>query len=252
MKSSRKGKGADANFPEAATIPLAAATAAVALYRTLGLPLPWEPATERGPFIVYGGATAVGAFGIKLLKAANVHPIVAVAGRGIPFVESILDADKGDVVIDYRKGDDHVVTELRRAVGSNATKAFDAVSENGSVTNLGKVLAPGGVIATVLADFIRTCREDPGAAREAYASVGNVHTDTAAESRVGATNDDREFGKAIFKWFGEALKEGKLSGHPYEVVEGGLHGVAGALKALAAGEVSAKKLVIRIGDTKSD
>ncbi len=70
---------------EAATIPLAAMTASLALYWTLQLPQPWTPAINPNPLLVYGGSSAVGAFAIKLAIASNLHPIIAVAGAGIQY-----------------------------------------------------------------------------------------------------------------------------------------------------------------------
>ncbi|OHE99996.1 alcohol dehydrogenase [Colletotrichum orchidophilum] len=88
------------DFEEAATIPLAAMTAALALYQKLSLPLPWDPVKERLPPLLTGGVTAVGAFAIKLVILFNIHPIIAVAGNGSSYVETLVSKDKGDVVID--------------------------------------------------------------------------------------------------------------------------------------------------------
>lgn len=100
---------------EAATIPLAATTASLALYRSLALPPPWHPTTERTPLLIYGGSSAVGAFAIKLASRSNLHPIIAVAGAGAKYVSSLLDASRGDTVIDYRVGRDALEEHPRRA-----------------------------------------------------------------------------------------------------------------------------------------
>jgi NADPH2:quinone reductase len=60
-----------------------------------------------------------------------------VAGRGIDFVESIIDRSKGDTIIDYRKGDDAVIAGLKDALkGKKFQYAFDATSEHNSYTNI--------------------------------------------------------------------------------------------------------------------
>jgi NADPH:quinone reductase-like Zn-dependent oxidoreductase len=51
-------------------------TAAIALYQQHKLPLPWLPAKEKIPLIVYGGSSAVGAFAIKLAKLSKISPII--------------------------------------------------------------------------------------------------------------------------------------------------------------------------------
>ena len=106
-------------FEEAATLPLAVLTAAVGLYETrnLGLNNPWDPAIKETPLVVYGGASAVGAYAIQLAKKSNIHPIITVAGRGIPFVEGMIDRSKGDTIVDYRDGDEAVVEGIKKALG---------------------------------------------------------------------------------------------------------------------------------------
>ncbi|KAH7020464.1 chaperonin 10-like protein [Ilyonectria destructans] len=243
---------AHTSFEEAATIPLAAMTASLGLYQRLGLPLPWQPATTRLPFIVYGGASAVGAYAIKLAVLSNIHPIVAVAGNGAAFVESLLDKSKGDAVIDYRKGDDHVVEELRKAAGSDLRFAFDAVSEKGSIANLDKVLAKDGQIATVLTpDMVVGGRTDSGHTEILFTLVGTVHSDVPEEAQAaGAKLGDKEFGAVFFPFLGRGLAEGWFRGHPFEVVSHGLDGLETALGLLQGGKLSAKKAVLRIDDTK--
>ena len=131
---------------EAATLPLAAMTAALGLYQRLeGLPLPWHPTTKPTPLIIYGAATAVGAYAIKLAQLSNIHPLICIAGRGIPFVESLINPAKGDVILDYRSGDSKLVSDLKTAVdkakiGGKVQYAFDAVSEHGSSRNICQVL----------------------------------------------------------------------------------------------------------------
>jgi NADPH2:quinone reductase len=122
------------SFEEAATIPLAGMTAALGLYQRLGLPLPWLPAQEKLPLVIYGAASAVGAFAVKLARLSNIHPIICVAGRGIAYVESLIDRFLGDTIVDYRNGNEEVVNQLQNALGSNRKLgyAFDAVSDKGS------------------------------------------------------------------------------------------------------------------------
>ncbi|KAF4444399.1 quinone oxidoreductase [Fusarium albosuccineum] len=220
------------SFEEAATIPLASMTASLGLYQRLGLPLPWHPATARLPLITYGGASAVGAYAIKFAVLSNIHPIVAVAGNGASFVESLLDESKGDTVVDYRKGNEHVVQELRRAAGSDIRFAFDAVSEKNSIANLDKVLEKGGKIATVLTPgMVIGGREDSGHTETLFTLVGTVHSDVPKEAQTaGAKLGDKEFGAIFFPFLGLGLAEGWFRGHLFEVVDHSLDGVETPLK----------------------
>jgi NADPH:quinone reductase len=86
-------------------------TAALALHQHLGIPPPWRPVSQGSnyPVLIYGGASAVGAFALKLAKLSNCNPIITVAGNGIQFVESLKAAD---AIIDYRAGD--VPTQIKK------------------------------------------------------------------------------------------------------------------------------------------
>lgn len=236
------------SFEEAATIPLAAMTAAIGLFVRLGLPEPWSATEEKlkavgadGGLVVYGGASAVGAFAIKLAQKAKIHPIIAVAGRGIPYVESLLDKSKGDTAIDYRKGDDAVVKEIKAAVPSGRLLqyAYDAISEKGSFVNLARALNPnGGSLTLVL----------PG---QDYSEIpSGIHHNVTMVGTAHSHEEVRGFAFAWFRLLGQGLKEGWFSGHPYEVVPGGLAGVETAMKNLYEGKASAVKYVFRIEDTE--
>jgi len=235
------------SFEEAATIPLAAMTAVVGLHARLGLPSRWETrsaereAVKKGGIVVYGAAGAVGAFAIKLLDRADLHPIIAVAGRGIPFVETILDKTKGDVVVDYRKGDDAVVRGIADAVpkGQKLMYAFDTVSDHNSYANIFKVLDPYGHITFVLPG--KKYEGVPETVHDTITTVGSVH---------GYPDDLWDLGYAYFRLMSLGLKQGWFSGHPYEIIPGGLYGVQQGLENLRDGKNSASKYVYRIEETE--
>ncbi|EUC35381.1 hypothetical protein COCCADRAFT_3404 [Bipolaris zeicola 26-R-13] len=225
------------SFEEASTIPLAAMTSAIGLQLRLGLPDPWTPVPDgkKLPLVVYGGATAVGAFAIKIAQKANIHPIIAVAGRGISYVESLLDRSRGDTVVDYRNGDEAVVKGIRDALqGEKLTYAFDGVSEKGSYINISKVIEPNGAIALVLPSK----KEDdlPKTLTVTMTHVGSAH------------KEDADFAHVMFRWMARGLQEGWFKGHPFEVVPGGLQGVQTGLRDLKEGKASAVKYVYKIGE----
>jgi NADPH:quinone reductase-like Zn-dependent oxidoreductase len=232
----------DLSFEDAATIPLAAMTAALGMHQRLTLPDPWTPAKKATPLVVYGGASAVGAYAIKLAQLANIHPVIAVAGRGENFVEGLIDRSKGDTIIDYRKGDEAVVQGIKDALkGQELWYAFDAVSEHGSYTNIVKVLQPEGHLTTVL----------PGKKYEGVPESVKLTT-----TNVGSSHkDEKDYAYIMFRYFARGLAEGFFKPHPYEVIPGGLDGVQKGLENLRDGKASGVKYVFRIADTpgvKSD
>lgn len=219
-------------------------TAAIGLHIRMGLPEPWHPATQRTPLVVYGAASAVGAFAIQLARLANLHPIIGVAGKGIPFAEGLIDASKGDAIVDYREGDEAVRAAMRDALQKagcdKASYAFDAISEKGSHENVVAVLDPHGFVTNVLPP-------------ERFATEGFKFPDTVSQSMTmvgSAHGDDADFAFVYFRYLARALEKGVFKPHPYEVVPGGLAGVSTGLQNLKEGKASAVKYVFRIQDTE--
>jgi NADPH:quinone reductase-like Zn-dependent oxidoreductase len=129
-------------FEEGATLPLAAMTAALALYQHLQIPLPWNPVPKgtKSPVLIYGGASAVGAFALKLAKLSNCNPIITVAGKGIPFVKSL---DTAHTIVDYRPG--NVAADIKDALkGQEVLHALDATCAHDSWKHILDVLPANG------------------------------------------------------------------------------------------------------------
>ncbi|RYO00217.1 hypothetical protein AA0119_g6258 [Alternaria tenuissima] len=236
---------AEKSFEEAATIPLASLTAAVAVFRNLKLPTPWNPATTSTPFVVYGASSAVGSFAIKLARNSNVHPIIAIAGKGSHYVETLLDSSKGDIVIDYRIGADEMISKIRAHLKAGNYGELRHGLDPGiglpSQKVLTEVVASDGSI-----DLVLPSDWDVGSSQtKTKTSVGTVHNqDNGAH---GA--DASDLGLVTCRWFTRALQAGTFGGHPFEVRPGGLGGGGQALKDLKDGKQSAVKYVFRIADT---
>lgn len=195
-----------------------------------------------------------GAYAIKLAQLSNIHPIIAVAGRGSAFVETLIDRKKGDTIVDYRKGDSAVVNDLQEALkqaGASEVKyAFDAVSEHNSFQNLSQVLSKHGSKITLVLPG-KDYNEIPEYIEKSTTTVGSVHADVPeAKAKAGVIIGGREFGYVFFRLFSRGLQQGWFSGHPHEVVPGGLNGIEQALSNLKAGVNSATKYVFKIEDTK--
>ena len=220
-------------------------TAAIGLYRVLGLPQPWTPAKEPIPLIIYGGSSAVGAFAIKLAQLSNIHPIIAVAGRASPFVSSLLENDKGDVVIDYRK--DNVVETLQKVVKdagvtAGVHHALDAISEPGCSEALLKVIDSKSRLAYVLPLKEGVLESAPGVKSDLVMSGEPWEL-------MGPSPGARDFGYMMMRYFSRGLDKGTLKGHPYEVVPGGLNSLQKVLEDLKAGRQSGVKYLLKIGET---
>ena len=197
----------------------------------------------------------MGSYAIQLAQQANIHPLICIAGRGIPHVEKLIDQSKGDTILDYRVGDEKLVQNLKAAVekaGGKVEYAFDAVSEKGSYENICKVLDhKTGKITLVLPGKEYT--EIPSTVEKSTTTVGaaQIGTDTDPwQKKTGTMTGNEEFAMAFFRFFSRGLQQGFFKGHPYEVVPGGLAGIQGALQNLKDGRASAVKYVFRLDDTE--
>jgi NADPH2:quinone reductase len=195
-------------------------TSVVRLYspEQLGLPHAFTPTIESMPLVNYGGGSAVDAFAIQLAKKPNIHPIVAVAGKDISFVEFCIDRSKGDTIIDYRTGDEGVVQGLKNTLsGLTGLHAYDAISDKGSYINLATSLSRGGNIAIVWP--------------------------------ADKTLLEKNLGFVCSRMIARGLQQGWFKAHPYEVVPSRLNGLEKALFYLKIGKASAVKYALRIGET---
>jgi NADPH2:quinone reductase len=238
------------SFEEACTVPMATFMAAIGLFAMLRISVgPWDTGRER-PLLVYGAASAVGAAVVRLAEIVGVHPLICVAGRGISFVERLIDRERGDVV-DYRNGPESVLREVREVLGGRKLEfVFDAISEKGSQDNYCPAVDPDhGKVTFVLGGH----REDiPPGIEQSTTMAGSLWkelTPLGERDRLGMGVAGRDFGFAYSRLIGNWLQEKRLKAHPFEVVDGGLCGLESALKELRGGKSSAMKFVVRIADT---
>ncbi|KAF8143830.1 hypothetical protein K438DRAFT_2029432 [Mycena galopus ATCC 62051] len=139
--------------------------------------------------------------GLSMLKTAQCITVV--------WVQNVLDTSP-DCWLLKLGGKDAVVQGLKDALaGRPALYAFDAVSENGSLENLARVLAPQGAKAAFVLPG-KKYDEIPDSVVKRVTKVGCVH------------NEEKEFGFVFFRYIALGLKEGWFKGQPQVVVPGGL------------------------------
>lgn len=241
------------SFDQASAIPMAAFMAAQGFFGLLKMTCgPWSPAESQQPLVIYGASSAMGMMIIQFAQMVNIHPLVCVVGHGGDLVEPVLEKDKGDVTVDYRKGGDAVVEGIRSALkGTKLLYAFDAVSAFGSWINIAKVLEPDGNITLVLPG---TRKELPSTVKQTCTMGGSMWRDLrfqkeGMEGDLGLKGKGRDFGLMFSQLIGMWLSDDKLKPYPYRVEPNGLEGLQGALMSLRNGKTSGFKHVISIRDT---
>jgi NADPH2:quinone reductase len=237
-------------------------TAALAMFRCQELPPPWSARTSSAgpiPFIIYGASSSLGSFAIKLAKASNIHPIIAIAGGSRDYVSKLIDPSKGDKIVDYRQGTEKMKEDVKAALGPlEAFHAFDCISEHGSWIPLSQMVTPsGGQVSVVSGANAYTEVEIPTGVKIKYVYVGTAH-DGAYIATMPKQPADKEtvetaieFAYVFYRYLARMLQKGKFEGHPFEVIAGGLDGVEEGLRRLKKGESRGYKFVYRIEETKA-
>jgi NADPH2:quinone reductase len=226
------------------------------MYCWQGLPPPWSPRpsyAEPLPFIVYGASSALGAFSIKFAKASNIHPIIAIGGGSKEYASGLLDERLGDTWIDYREGIEKMKANVKLALGSTpALHAVDCISEKGTWIPVSQMLSPGGQVSVFSGANAYDESEIERDVIIKYNYVGAAHSGAylptmPKQPEKGVVTNAPEFAFVLFRYISRMLSTGRFEGHPYEIIPGGLQGVATGLQRLKNGEARGRKFVYRIG-----
>jgi NADPH:quinone reductase-like Zn-dependent oxidoreductase len=251
------------SFEEASTIPLVSLTAALTLFRRQGYTAPWQSdAQERNqkrPLLVYAATTSLGTYAIKLAELAGIDPIVAIGGGNSDHVKRFLKSPQ-DVFLDYRTGMESLKENVRYLAEERHLQlqnGIDAFSEHDSWVHVSQMLQGGSRLSVF--SGARNYDEEviPKDVDIIYTFVGTAHEGKYRPSMpkqpsVEDAQGDVEFAGEFFVWLEEMLRQGKYSGHPLEVITGGLNGVSEGLNRLRKGQAGGKKLVYQIGSLVRD
>jgi D-arabinose 1-dehydrogenase-like Zn-dependent alcohol dehydrogenase len=236
---------------KAATIPLAALTAAIVLYRDLELPSPWSPARSPVPLIIYGASSAVGAFAIKLAIKSNIHPIIAISGKSKDLVRDLIDPSQGDIVLDYRDGAEYLLASVQQNIQRLGLQGirygFDTIASSTSVELVAQLIEPGGHLNVISPR--RDCSAVMETVKTSAAFVGVVHGQPIPPNETiqhVSTGDGVDFGYIYSRLFTRGLEEGWLKGHPFQIWDGGLDDISEAMKNMQKGSVNGKQYIFKI------
>lgn len=231
--------GPKTSFEDAATIPLAAMTAAIGLFVRLKMVEPHadgsaNPDAKGQGVLVWGASSSVGAFAVQLAKRAGYY-VVGVAGAGAQLAKEY----GCDVVVDYRAAD--VGAQLKKAMaasGCTFRHAYDAHSAaSGNTTSFGELaqaLQPqGGGVTLVLGISKKVAAGLPKNVEITNTNVGSAHN----------MKTDGAFARRWFRQMARWMEEGKFKPNKVRIIPGGLAGVKEGLRLMEEGKISAEKCV---------
>ena len=196
----------------------------------------------------------MGAYAVKLARLSNIHPIIAVAGGGGTAISSLLDKDKGDLLIDYRQFSQSGLVEELHRVAPQVKYILDAISILDTVNLLGQVVDPSSGAIGIVLNLDTPSQIDAGikiplvfapALWEPSANdIGFL--DSAGSENAGL----KAFGYQYYHYLAYALSRNLIASHPSELIPGGLNGIPTALKNLRDGKNSGLKYLFKIAETE--
>lgn len=250
------------SFEGAATLPLAALTAAVGLFSPEHLALT-EPddqgkaqhdVNDKQTIVVWGASSSVGSYVVQLAKLAGYY-VVGVASSSKDLARRL----GSDDIVDYKAvSAEEIPTALLKAgtaSGRSIIAAYDAISEHGSVEALVRLFELQGKAVPAAITTVLPTKYDQtpgsGSQSEQHPQVLPSHL-RLQRTFVGATHNTlKELGtrwiRRIATWSSQDV--GLFQPNKVEVVPRGLKGVPVGLDKLRNGQVSGVKLVYVIKDT---
>ncbi|EMD40281.1 hypothetical protein CERSUDRAFT_70692 [Gelatoporia subvermispora B] len=228
------------SFDEAATLPVGVATGATGLFDqhaddNAQLYPPWEDG-GRGKhagksIVIFGGSGSVGQYTIQLAKLAGFAPLIVTASLRNADVLKALGATH---VIDRTLPTDVLVEQIKHAAGAPVETVFDTVSSRDTQNEAFDILAPTGVLVTVLPDEVDAEKKNAAPGKKVVHVVANVNLP-----------QKRTAGISLYKKLASLLEEGVIKPNHVVIVPGGLSSVPVGLEKLRNGQISAVKLVVR-------
>lgn len=176
----------------------------------------------------------MGVFAVKFAVRSKIYPIIAIAGKGKDFVAGLIYPSRGDVVLNYRDGNEKLASGIEEAVkrtgAGEAHHTFDAICEKGSPEMLSDVLPSGAHLTFVLPNLDYS--HIPKRIITSVIDVGFVHTNVPDDNDTASfvnSGNGHYFDCMYSRLFGQGLKEEWPRPHPVEIMTGGLTGVADGL-----------------------
>lgn len=233
------------SFEEAATLPTAVNTAALALFTSLKIPMSLinKPAEKSFPVLVYGGSTSVGSMAIQVLKQCGLRPITTCSPKNFDFVKSY----GAEAVFDYRSPT--CGADIKKYTKNSLAHVIDCITEEGSMKICYEAIGRAGG---------RWVGMDPYPMNIANSRKVVKHEWVVAFRMTGmpcnwpapfTSEADPELSEQAIPFFDkmeELLADGLIKTHPARVSNGGFAAVIDGVGILRRKEVSAEKLVFSV------
>jgi NADPH:quinone reductase-like Zn-dependent oxidoreductase len=217
------------SMEEASCLGVAGLTAAMTLWRWLGISFPQKSSVEGSKewILIWGGSTITGQFATQLAALSGLN-VITVTSAKMQALSKQLGA--AHVVARDGKSGDEIVEEIRRVTNDKVTRAIDLVGAKNvplavkcCSTTLPVAIAPLAMMAS----------------GEVVPPNFTVHTVEMKQFILDSSC--RVYADILNRLIGE----GKVKVPALHVMDGGLKSIVGGLSRLRKGDMGGSKLVIR-------
>jgi len=228
------------SFDSAATVPLGLDTAVTGMFgehNGAGITPPWAKAggehKSKGPIVIIGGSSSVGAYAIQLSRLSGFYPIIATAS---PRNEQLVKSYGATHFFDRHLSGNQLKAAISEVTDNLVGVVYDAISLPETQRIGWELLAENGLLVLTQAAEVK---EDEGKGRKAIYTLGYPHVPQNRELCLNSW-------AMVEKW----LSEGAIQPNKYEVLPNGLEGIIGGLERMRNDQVSGTKLVAHPQDTQ--
>ncbi|KAL2829310.1 chaperonin 10-like protein [Aspergillus pseudoustus] len=221
------------DFESAACLGVGALTAAMTLWKWMGIPMyppPAVPSTvardDRGYVLIWGGSSVTGQFATQLAALAHLHVIAVCSGQAAPVLRQL---GAKHIVVRDGLSDAEIADAIRGIAGDDITRGIDLVGSKTARTLL-EVLSKSK--PALLAPLAMMSSSTP---------VPDNVTVVGVEMKQFVLDPSS---KVYSSRLNELIEDGHIQLPQIEVIKGGLAAVEGGLRRLKEGRANGKKLVV--------
>lgn len=224
------------SFESGACLGVAALTAAMTLWKWLGVAMPipeqsrnnFVTSSEPSYILIWGGSTITGQFAIQLARKSGLHVITVTSGKTKALAER-LGAE--NVVVRDDKSNEDIVNEIRAITRDNLTMAIDIV---GNVTAAHCLQALSKTRSSLLAPLAFLKEGEPVPV--------NVKIAQIEMKRFIIEDGNRVYAELLNR----LVANGYVVIPSIQVLHGGLEMIEEGLSLLKQGDMNGRKLVVKI------
>jgi len=223
-------KSSNISFDGAATLSVGTLTAACALYNKMKLPYPSQKVNFDKPeyLLIWGGSSSVGQYAVQLGTLSGFTVITTASPRNHEYLKQL----GAKYVLDHSTD---VTEEIVKITNGNLKYAFDTISADTAqkcANILSKTKSP--VHLSVIA----------GKPKDISSNL------TLHDVSIGScTPEDQIFFHKVWEEVTPLLGANKYYPNQVHLIQKGLAGISEAFNLSSSGQMSAKKIVVRVNET---